>query len=80
MLPFLLFLMVLLIITSFPSNSNSKETSALSSPFLKIEAPFCPGCKPKSANCRANKMDVFPAPIFPDRRVDPLGKLISKLE
>ena len=45
---------------------------------LKIEVPFCPGCNPKSANCKPRSIDVFPAPISPANKTDPFGKLIVR--
>tara|TARA_Y100000034_G_scaffold134274_1_gene202230 strand:+ start:3988 stop:4182 length:195 start_codon:yes stop_codon:yes gene_type:complete len=60
-----------------PSTSSSNFAYAWSSPFLKIDEPFCPGCNPSNANCNASKTDVFPAPISPAKRIEPEGNSIS---
>ena len=57
------------------SNSNSTKPSSVL--FFSKDAPFCPGCKPKSANSIAIRIDVFPAPMSPESKTLPEGREIS---
>jgi len=72
------FLIVLSKIMFSSSISSSRYARASSSPCLRIDAPFCPGCSPKSANWSPSRIDVFPDPMSPARSSEPLGNLISR--
>ena len=71
------FLIVLSRIISSPSTSIFRQVDALSSPCLRMEAPFCPGCNPKSANWSPSRIEVFPEPMSPESKTAPFGNSIS---
>ena len=78
MLPFFAFFIVLSSVIISPSTSISRHAYALSVPCLKIDAPFCPGCNPKSANWSPRRIDVFPEPMSPAKSTEPFGNSIVR--